>query len=495
MQSIAAPRSRGTAVEFSRSTSFLYALCSPASLPQSRLFAECIDDPRKPATLECHDVEPARRHRPHAPERQPRGKKRPRSGDQPVLLAHVDTGERPAIVAAIARPNLDEYDRAVGSPHDEIDFPTPIAYVARNQRQAVAAQIAQRMRLEDVTHALGHRPAQKVVRPTCSALRRRPRRQPTGIGGRAVSWHNGGHFVAHRFSRGIALIDPLALAETQHYPAPALYVVATPIGNVADITVRALHVLALVDRIAAEDTRNTAQLLARYRITRPLLAVHKHNEREAAQRIVDLLRTGERIAYVSDAGTPGVSDPGARLVDAVRDAGFAIVPIPGASAVTTVLSATGNWAGMFTFVGFLPAKPKQRTAQLQALASHEEALVFYEAPHRVLETVRLLAETLGPSRRMLIAREITKLHESLHRCTLTEGPAWLEADPNRLRGEFVLVVEGVGAPPSGDTHQHDAVLIALLAEVPLSIAVKLAVALTGARHSALYARALELKKD
>ncbi|WP_338925943.1 16S rRNA (cytidine(1402)-2'-O)-methyltransferase [Mycetohabitans endofungorum] len=291
------------------------------------------------------------------------------------------------------------------------------------------------------------------------------------------------------------MIDLLALAENQHYPAPALYVMATPIGNVADITLRALHVLALVDRIAAEDTRNTAQLLARYQITRPLLAVHEHNEREAAQRVVDFLRAGERIAYVSDAGTPGISDPGARLVDAVRDAGLDVVPIPGASAVTAALSVVGDWASTFTFAGFLPAKPTQRTARLQALASREEALVFYEAPHRALETVRALAETLGPSRRMLIAREITKLHESLHQCSLAEGPAWLAADPNRLRGEFVLVVEAAGAPTQSDAHQHDAILTTLLNEVPVSTAVKLAVALTGASRGVLYARALELKKD
>lgn len=290
------------------------------------------------------------------------------------------------------------------------------------------------------------------------------------------------------------MIDPLALAENQHYPVPALYVVATPIGNVADITVRALHVLALVDRIAAEDTRNTAQLLSRYRIARPLVAVHEHNERAAAQRIVDSLRAGERIAYVSDAGTPGISDPGARLVDAVRDAGLDVVPVPGASAVTTAVSAAGDWAGTFTFFGFLPAKPKQRATQLQALASRKEALVFYEAPHRVLETVRSLSEALGASRRMLIAREITKLHESLHQCTLAEGPAWLGKDPSQLRGEFVLVVEGAGASVPVDAHKHDAVLTTLLDEMPVSTAVRLAVALTGAPRSALYERALKLKK-
>jgi 16S rRNA (cytidine1402-2'-O)-methyltransferase len=295
--------------------------------------------------------------------------------------------------------------------------------------------------------------------------------------------------------RGNPLTDPLALAANQHYPAPALYVVATPIGNVADITVRALHLLALADRIAAEDTRNTAQLLARYDIAKPLVAAHEHNEREAAQHVIDCLRAGERVAYVSDAGTPAISDPGARLVDAVRDAGFPVVPLPGASALTTALSAAGDWVGTFTFVGFLPTKAKQRAAHLHTLAAREEALVFYEAPHRIVETVQALAETLGGSRRVLIAREITKLHESLHRCTLAEGPAWLAGDPNRQRGEFVLVVEGAPAPQPGAGDQHDAVLNVLLEEVPVSTAVKLAVALTGASRSVLYARALELKKS
>jgi 16S rRNA (cytidine1402-2'-O)-methyltransferase len=284
----------------------------------------------------------------------------------------------------------------------------------------------------------------------------------------------------------------LELAKAQQYPGSTLYVVATPIGNTADITLRALHVLGLADRIAAEDTRNTGQLLARYGIDKPLIAVHEHNEREAAQRVIEHLRSGERVACVSDAGTPGISDPGARLVDAVRDAGFQVVPLPGASALATALSVAGDWVATFTFVGFLPPKPKQRAAALQALAAHEQALVFYEAPHRIADTVQALAHAFGPARRLLIARELTKLHESIHHCTLAEGPAWLAGDPNRQRGEFVLVVEGASAQASsGD--DHDALLRMLLEEVPVKSAAKLAAALTGASRNALYARALELK--
>ena len=269
---------------------------------------------------------------------------------------------------------------------------------------------------------------------------------------------------------------------------------ATPIGNIADITVRALHVLGLVDRIAAEDTRNTGQLLSRYGISKPLVAVHQHNERESAQRVVDYLRAGERVAYVSDAGTPGISDPGAKLVDAVREAGFTVVPLPGASALATALSVAGDWVSTFSFLGFLPPKAKQRAAALAPLAKHSHAMVFYEAPHRIVETVQALADAFGDERRLLIGRELTKLHEGLHRCTLAEGPKWLEEDANRQRGEFVLVVEGAPADAEGE-HDHDALLGMLLEEVSVSSAARIAAALTGVSRNTLYARALELKKD
>ena len=289
--------------------------------------------------------------------------------------------------------------------------------------------------------------------------------------------------------------DLLDLARQQHYPDAALYIVATPIGNLADITVRALHLLSLVDRIAAEDTRNTQQMLSRYGIDKPVLAVHEHNEREAAIRVIDHLRSGERVAYVSDAGTPGISDPGARLVDAVREAGLPIVPMPGVSAVVTAMSVAGSWAQSFTFMGFLPSKAKQREDAIRSLVTSPHALVFYEAPHRVVDTVRALGEGLGPDRRLLIARELTKLHEALHVCTLAEGPVFLESDPNRQRGEFVLVVEGYSQEQATDAHAHDALLVTLLESLPVKAAVKLAVTLTGASRNELYARALELKNE
>jgi len=288
--------------------------------------------------------------------------------------------------------------------------------------------------------------------------------------------------------------DLLDLAQRQQYPSATLYVIATPIGNAADITLRALHVLGLVDRIAAEDTRNTGQLLGLYGISKPLMAVHEHNEREAAERIVECLRAGERVAYVSDAGTPGISDPGAKLVDAVRGAGFAVVPLPGASAVTTAVSTAGDFVGTFSFLGFLPTKAKQRIAHLQPLVTNPHAMVFYEAPHRIVETVQALADTFGGDRQLLIARELTKLHEAIHRCTLAEGPSWLAADANRQRGEFVLVVQGAPVREEQDEAAHDALLSLLLEEVSVSAAARLAAAMTGAPRNALYSRALDLSK-
>ncbi|MCY0389715.1 16S rRNA (cytidine(1402)-2'-O)-methyltransferase [Robbsia sp. Bb-Pol-6] len=290
------------------------------------------------------------------------------------------------------------------------------------------------------------------------------------------------------------MTDPLALASSQHYPPATLYMVATPIGNVADISLRALHLLGLCDRLAAEDTRNTAQLLSRYGIAKPMIAAHDHNENEAAERIVAFLAAGERVAFVSDAGTPGISDPGGRLVEAARAAGYGVMPLPGASAVTTAISAAGAWASTFTFVGFLASKTKQRAGQLDALAGHPHAIVLYEAPHRIEETMRAARDALGGTRRVLIARELTKLHESIHRATLAEGPEWLARDANHRRGEFVLVIEGAPAPGDGerDAAAHDGLLRALLDELPVSAAARVAARISGVSRGVLYARALQL---
>ncbi|CAG9170470.1 16S rRNA (cytidine(1402)-2'-O)-methyltransferase [Cupriavidus pinatubonensis] len=291
--------------------------------------------------------------------------------------------------------------------------------------------------------------------------------------------------------------DWISLAAGQSYPAGTLYIVATPIGNVADLSLRALHVLGLADAIACEDTRNTGQLLSRVGLQRPLVAVHEHNEREAAGRIVQRLAAGERIAYVSDAGTPGISDPGARLVEAVRGAGLPVVPLPGPSAAVAALSVAGEMldtgAGRFTFVGFLPSKPKARGEAIAALAALDHAWVLYEAPHRIAETLAALAAGLPPTRRLLVGRELTKLFEETPVMTVAEAPAWLAAEATRAKGEFVLVVEGAAASAADDgapDAQAQRVLSLLLAELPAKRAAKLAAAITGASTDALYKLAL-----
>ncbi|HEY8023288.1 MAG TPA: 16S rRNA (cytidine(1402)-2'-O)-methyltransferase [Burkholderiaceae bacterium] len=278
----------------------------------------------------------------------------------------------------------------------------------------------------------------------------------------------------------------------QAYPVSTLYVVATPIGNIGDITVRALHVLTLVDAVACEDTRNTAQLMTRYALNKPLIAAHQHNEREVAQKLIARLQAGERIALVSDAGTPGVSDPGARIVDAVRLAGLRIVPLPGASAAIGALSASGLVQDQFHFVGFLPSKPKQRENALSKLTSSAATLVFYEAPHRIEETIASLMQVFEGTRSVVFAREISKLFEEIHRCPLSESQTWLAADPHRHKGEYVIVLEG--APDAGDDDQLEAdrVLNILLDSCSVKQAATLAAELTGQKKNALYERALQI---
>lgn len=278
----------------------------------------------------------------------------------------------------------------------------------------------------------------------------------------------------------------------QTYPLSTLYVLATPIGNVCDISLRALHVLSLVDAVACEDTRNTAHLLNRYGISKPLLAAHQHNEHEAAEKIVARLQAGERIALVSDAGTPGVSDPGARIVDAVLKAGLRALPLPGPSAAITALSVSGLLNDQFQFVGFLPSKARQRETALANLANVAATLVFYEAPHRIMETVDALLQAFGPVRQIVLARELTKLFETIHRCPLAEAPAWLAADPMRQKGEFVILID---SPPVtvDDGAEGDRILKILLAELSVKQAASLAAQISGQKKNALYDRALVLK--
>jgi 16S rRNA (cytidine1402-2'-O)-methyltransferase len=268
--------------------------------------------------------------------------------------------------------------------------------------------------------------------------------------------------------------------------------VATPIGNLSDVSLRALEVLKGVDAIAAEDTRITRRLLAHYGITTRLIAVHEHNERRAVTRVLALLRAGQSVALACDAGTPAISDPGATLVAAVREAGYAVAPVPGANAAVAALSAAGLGAPHFLFYGFLPAKAGERRRVLASLAALPYALVFYEAPHRIVECLRDLGAALGPARRVVIARELTKAFESIRVCPLGEAGQWIEADTNRSRGEFVLIVEEA-AERAEDPRRLRHTLEALLAELPLKQAVDLAATITGGRRNELYKLALALR--
>jgi 16S rRNA (cytidine1402-2'-O)-methyltransferase len=295
-----------------------------------------------------------------------------------------------------------------------------------------------------------------------------------------------------------ALAAAKEAAADQHYPQSTLYVVATPIGNLADISLRALHVLGLADTVACEDTRHTQHLLRAYGIDKTsgqLLAVHQHNEAEAANTVVDRLRQGQRVAYVSDAGTPGVSDPGARLVAVVQTQGLRALPLPGASSITALLSVAGcamdtRGGTGFVFAGFLPNKATERAHAVVELQAELRAVVLLEAPHRIEATAAALAP-LG-ERRVTVGRELTKQFEEIATLPASELTAWFAQDANRLRGEFALVLHP--APAVAEAGQDTRVLALLLAELPLKTAVKLAADITGAPRNALYDLALEMKK-
>jgi 16S rRNA (cytidine1402-2'-O)-methyltransferase len=296
--------------------------------------------------------------------------------------------------------------------------------------------------------------------------------------------------LSNSFARALQAAQEAAGA--QQHPTHTLYVVATPIGNLADIGLRALHVLGLADTLACEDTRHTQQMLRAYGLERPaqgLLAVHQHNEQEAAQTVLDRLAQGQRVAYVSDAGTPAISDPGARLVQAVRAAGFRVMPLPGASSVTTLLSASGMTGEGFVFTGFLPSKAVEREQAVQAIAQESRAVVLLEAPHRIAALGQALA-VLG-QRRVTLGRELTKQFEQIETVCAHELPAWLAAKAEHQRGEFVLVVHDQHVVQTAG--EGERILQCLLAELPLKTAVKLAAEISGEPRNALYERALALK--
>lgn len=277
----------------------------------------------------------------------------------------------------------------------------------------------------------------------------------------------------------------------------ALYVVATPIGNLRDITLRALDILGGVDVIAAEDTRNTSNLLKHYNLSvDKFLILHKHNERKALSKIVDLLSQNKSVALVTDAGTPAISDPGALLVQAVRDAGLRVIPIPGANAAIAALSASGLIDSHFLFYGFLPNKSSGRRSELHKLVTHPYTLIFYEAPHRIIECVSDLLDIFGGERIVVIAREITKLFENIHSCRLNEAVEWLESNPNNQKGEFVILLPGQETDQQDLDSEAVRVLTLLLKDLPLKSAVQLTTKITGAGRNKIYQQALKLtQKD
>lgn len=291
------------------------------------------------------------------------------------------------------------------------------------------------------------------------------------------------------------LLQPLMEAMSrQQIPDATLYVIGTPIGNICDISLRALSVLDAADVVACEDTRNTRALLGAYGLNKTLVAAHQHNEREVAQQLIARLGKGERVALVSDAGTPGVSDPGARIVDSIREAGCHVVPVPGPSAVVTALSVSGFPDSCFKFVGFLPTRNSQRLDVLNDLKNLPATLVFYEAPHRIKEMLGALFQVFGPARRVMVARELTKLFEETWRGSLSEADGWISDDSNRIRGEFVVLVEGSGIDGrDGNDEEAKRVLGILLESLPVSSAVAAAVRITGQKKNLLYNLALQLK--
>ena len=274
----------------------------------------------------------------------------------------------------------------------------------------------------------------------------------------------------------------------------ALYVVATPIGNLSDISLRALDVLAKAEVIAAEHVQNSKHLLAAHAITAKLIALHQHNEAAVAGKIVTLLESGKSVALITDAGTPGISDPGAIVVQRVREGGYRVVPVPGANAAICALSAAGIMNPHFLFYGFLPTKSGLRKRELTALKSHPYTLIFYEAPHRILECIADMIDIFGAQREITLARELTKLFETIHSGTLADALSWLQADTNQQKGEFVLLLSGaetLDKSEISDQAQHT--LTCLLVELPLKQAVKLTAEITGENKNALYQLALDLK--
>ncbi len=274
-----------------------------------------------------------------------------------------------------------------------------------------------------------------------------------------------------------------------------LFVVATPIGHLDDMTYRAIEILKSVKLIAAEDTRTSAQLLKHFNITTPLTACHDHNESHKIEQLIEKLKQGENIALISDAGTPLISDPGFKLVRAAQENNIRVTPVPGACAAIAALSAVGLPSDRFSFQGFLSSKSSQRKATLEQLKNETQTLIFYEAPHRILDCVKDMAEIFGADRAVGFAREITKTFETIKKMTLTELVDFIEHDHNQQKGEIVLVVAGANGTKEPTQSELDTLLIRLLQDLSVKAAAQLASDLTGVKKKIAYQRALELKPE
>lgn len=275
--------------------------------------------------------------------------------------------------------------------------------------------------------------------------------------------------------------------------AGTLYIVATPIGNLSDLTVRAQQVLASVDVIACEDTRHTSKLLQHLGLHKPLLSVHEHNERDRIEQVAQLLRKGQSMALVSDAGTPLISDPGYPLVQGLRQLGLPVTPIPGVSAIITALSAAGLPTDRFTFEGFLPHKAGSKREKLEAQAQEPRTLVYYEAKHRILETLQMMAEVFGAERPACVARELTKTFETFYHGTLPEILAQISADEDQQKGEFVVMIAGNPNPAPSSEVDSEKLFRLLLAELPPKKAAAVIAELTGENKKELYQKSLEIQ--
>lgn len=272
-----------------------------------------------------------------------------------------------------------------------------------------------------------------------------------------------------------------------------LYVVATPIGNLADVSQRALEVLAAVDIIAAEDTRHSGRLLQQYQITSKTLALHDHNERDRAPDVIQRLAQGKSVALISDAGTPLISDPGFHLVRLAHEQGFKVVPVPGASAMLAALSAAGLPSDRFVFEGFLPSKSSARKKRLEAMAAESRTLIFYEAPHRILDTLADMVDVFGADRHVVLARELTKTFETIKGDAVGNLLNWVNNDPDQQKGEMVLLVKGLESEADDSSEQEaQRILKILVEELPLSQASSLAAKITGTRKKPLYQFGLSL---